>query len=101
MGVVNKFVIASMCMFAAPLAILYGFKHNFLPGSTELPSESVTLWSGILAVFSVNVVIAFYIYMALKEPSSKPEPDLKFVAEAEASIKQSQPSEASDRSKHE
>lgn len=37
MGVVNKFVIASMCMFAAPITILYGFNHNFLPGKIPLP----------------------------------------------------------------
>lgn len=61
----------------------------------------MTLWSGILAVISVNVVIAFYIYMAMKEPSGKLEPDLKFVAEAKASFQQSRPSEESNRSKHE
>ncbi|KAH6765169.1 Vacuolar ATPase assembly integral membrane protein VMA21-like domain-containing protein [Perilla frutescens var. frutescens] len=88
-------------MFAAPMAILYGFNYNFLPGSSELSQEPMTLLSGILAVFSVNVVIAFYIYMAMKEPSGKPEPDPKFLAQAKASIKQSGPSQASDRSKHE
>ncbi|KAI3464383.1 hypothetical protein Pfo_021046 [Paulownia fortunei] len=103
-GVVNKFLIASICMCAAPIAILYGFNHNFFPGSTHLSPESMTLWSGILAVISVNVVIAFYIYMAMKEPSDKHEPDPKFLADAKASIKQSRPSEVdslSDRSKRE
>ena len=31
-GVIQKFVIASMFMWAAPVAILYGFNHNFFPG---------------------------------------------------------------------
>lgn len=48
---------------------------------------SVTLISGFLAVVSVNIVIAFYIYLAMKEPSEKHEPDPKFVSEAEASVK--------------
>ncbi|KAL6515663.1 hypothetical protein OROHE_018697 [Orobanche hederae] len=74
------------------------------PGSTELPHESITLWSGILAVISVNVVIAFYIYMAMKEPSDKHEPDAKFLADAKASIKLTGPSEVdslSERAKQE
>lgn len=50
----------------------------------------MTLVSGFLAVISVNVVIAFYIYLALREPTAdKPEPDPKFLAEAKASINQS------------
>lgn len=59
---------------------------------------SVTLLSGFLAVISVNVVIAFYIYMAMKEPSDKHEPDPKFLAEAKASIQQAKPTEAGDSS---
>ncbi|KAL3830298.1 hypothetical protein ACJIZ3_019100 [Penstemon smallii] len=104
MGVVNKFMIASICMWAAPVAILYAFNHNLIPGSTGLSPESTTLWSGILAVISVNMVIAFYIYMAMKEPSDKHEPDPRFLADAKASIRQSGPSEAdssSDRTKKE
>ncbi|KAI3460666.1 hypothetical protein Pfo_017329 [Paulownia fortunei] len=104
MGVVSKFFIASMLMWAAPIAILYGFNHNLFPGSTHLSPESITLWSGIIAVISVNVVIAFYIYSAMKEPSDKHEPDPKFLADAKASIKQSGPSEvdsSSDRAKQE
>jgi hypothetical protein len=45
--------------------------------------------SGFLAVISVNVVIAFYIYMAMKEPSYKHEPDPAFLAEAKASVSRS------------
>jgi hypothetical protein len=54
-----------------------------------LSAYSLTLVSGFLAVISVNVVIAFYIYMALKEPSDKHEPDPAFLAEAKASVSQS------------
>lgn len=49
----------------------------------------MTLVSGFLAVISVNMVIAFYIYLAMREPADKHEPDPKFLAEAKASIKQS------------
>ncbi|XWS13934.1 hypothetical protein CRYUN_Cryun36dG0081300 [Craigia yunnanensis] len=66
-GVIKKFFIASMFMWIAPLAILYGFNPNLLP---------------------VNIVIAFYIYMAMKEPSDKHEPDPKFLADAKASVNQ-------------
>lgn len=31
-GVIRKFFIASMFMWVAPVAILYGFNHNLLPG---------------------------------------------------------------------
>ncbi|KAI8024457.1 DNA polymerase eta [Camellia lanceoleosa] len=67
-----------------PIAILYGFNHNLFPGSTQLSSHSITLLSGFLAVISVNVVIAFYICMAMKEPSDKHEPDPAFLANAKA-----------------
>ncbi|KAK9152212.1 hypothetical protein Syun_010521 [Stephania yunnanensis] len=60
----------------------------FFHCSTQLLSSSLTLVSGLLAVLSVNVVIVFYIYLALKEPLAKHEPDSGFVAEAKASMKQ-------------
>ncbi|XVE81946.1 hypothetical protein DITRI_Ditri15bG0107200 [Diplodiscus trichospermus] len=85
-GVIKKFFIASMFMWIAPLAILYGFNHNLLPGSTNLSPHAMTLVSGFVAVISVNIVIAFYIYMAMKEPSDKHEPDPKFLADAKASV---------------
>ncbi|KAF5475327.1 hypothetical protein F2P56_007140 [Juglans regia] len=88
-GVIRKFFIASMFMWVAPVAILYGFNHNLLPGSTQLSPHSLTLVSGFLAVISVNVVIALYVYMAMKEPSDKHEPDPAFLAEAKASVSQS------------
>ncbi|GFP81296.1 hypothetical protein PHJA_000272900 [Phtheirospermum japonicum] len=95
-----------MLMWLAPIAIIYGFNHNLFPGSTQLSSESTTLWSGLLAVISVNVVIVFYIYSAMKEPSDKHEPDAKFLADAKASIKQTAPTPtevgpSSDRDKQE
>ncbi|KAI3948510.1 hypothetical protein MKW98_019260 [Papaver atlanticum] len=83
--VVRKFFTASMLMWIAPILILYGFNNNLFPGSSQL---SLTILSGLLAVISVNIVIAFYIYMAMKEPSNKHEPDPTFLAEAKASIKQ-------------
>ncbi|XVF38545.1 hypothetical protein REPUB_Repub20aG0111100 [Reevesia pubescens] len=58
-------------------------------GSTNLSPHAMTLLSGFVAVLSVNVVIAFYIYMAMKEPSDKHEPDPKFLADAKASVSQS------------
>ena len=66
-------------------------------GSANLSPYSMTLVSGFLAVISVNVVIAFYIYMAMKEPSDKHEPDPAFLAEAKASVNQST-SQAEDSS---
>ncbi|CAA6668644.1 unnamed protein product [Spirodela intermedia] len=85
---------ASAAMWMAPVAILYAFNHKILQkvsflitGSSELSSSSQTLLSGFLAVLSVNLVIVFYIIMAMKEPStSQPQPDPAFLADAKASI---------------
>uniref|UniRef100_A0A7N0TV55 Vacuolar ATPase assembly integral membrane protein VMA21 homolog n=1 Tax=Kalanchoe fedtschenkoi TaxID=63787 RepID=A0A7N0TV55_KALFE len=85
-GVMLKFIVASMFMWIAPVGILYGFNNNIFPGSYEMDSYSLTLVSGFLAVISVNVVIAFYIFLAMKEPSNKHVPDTRFLAEAKASI---------------
>ncbi|KAG6422105.1 hypothetical protein SASPL_118668 [Salvia splendens] len=74
-------------------------------GSASLSQESLTLWSGILAVISVNVVIVLYIISAMKEPSDKHEPDPRFLADAKASIKQqpgtTEVDSSSDRAKQE
>lgn len=35
-GVVNKFFITSLIMWAAPIAILYAFNHNLIPGELLL-----------------------------------------------------------------
>ncbi|XP_062082637.1 uncharacterized protein LOC133788962 [Humulus lupulus] len=91
-GVIQKFFIASMFMWMVPVAILYGFNHKLLPGSSDLSPHSLTILSGFLAVISVNIVIAFYIYMAMKEPSNKHEPDPAFLAAAKASVNQSEES---------
>ncbi|XP_057978079.1 uncharacterized protein LOC131164697 isoform X2 [Malania oleifera] len=94
LGVIKKFFIASLFMWVAPVSILYGFNHNLFPGSSRLSDHSLTLLSGFLAVISVNMVIAFYICMAMKEPAAKHEPDPAFVAEAKASVNHSTPGEA-------
>ena len=60
-----------------------------MTGSAHLSPYAMTLLSGLLAVISVNIVIAFHIYLAMKEPSDKHEPDPAFVAKAKASISQS------------
>ncbi|XP_039017772.1 uncharacterized protein LOC120148833 [Hibiscus syriacus] len=88
-GLTKKFFIASMLMWIAPLAILCAFNHNLLPGVMNLFPHAMTLVSGFVAVISVNIVIVFYIYMAMKEPTDKHEPDLKFLTYAKASVNQS------------
>ena len=56
----------------------------------------MTLLSEFLAGISVNMVVTLYIWMALKEPSDKHEPDAAFLAEAKASVRQPITSEAKD-----
>ncbi|KAL1832546.1 hypothetical protein ACET3Z_002197 [Daucus carota] len=97
-GVMEKFIVASMFMWIVPVAILYGFNHELFPGSSDLSSSSLTLLSGFLAVISVNVVIAFYICWAMREPVQKHEPDPKFLSEATASVKQFKPDERGESS---
>lgn len=65
--------------------------------------HSLTLLSGFVAIISVNIVIAFYICMAMKEPSNQHEPDPTFLAEAKASMKLSadDSSKSSESSKKE
>ncbi|XP_013752386.2 uncharacterized protein LOC103867707 isoform X2 [Brassica rapa] len=86
-GVLQKFLVASMFMGMLPIAILYCFNNDLLPGSATLSPHSLTLLSGFLAVVSVNVVIVFYICVALKEPVDKHKPDASFVADAKGSVK--------------
>lgn len=62
--------------------------YQFGTGVTDMSPHSMTLVSGFVAVISVNVVIAFYICLAMREPSDKHEPDPKFLADAKASVKQ-------------
>ncbi|XAR53554.1 hypothetical protein NMG60_11022159 [Bertholletia excelsa] len=98
--VIRKFFVASMFMWIAPIAILYCFNHDLFPGTGYLTPYTMTLLSGFLAVISVNVVIAIYICMAMREPSSKPEPDPAFIASAKASLSQFRPSEAVESSQN-
>ncbi|KAL0391669.1 UNVERIFIED_CONTAM: hypothetical protein Sradi_2389700 [Sesamum radiatum] len=102
-GVISKFFIASMLMWAAPIGILYGFNHNLFPGSTNLSPESMTLWSGILAVISVNGNSVLHL-CGHERAIRQHEPDHKFLADAKASIKQSGATDvdsSSDRAKQE
>ncbi|KAF8670309.1 hypothetical protein HU200_050851 [Digitaria exilis] len=139
-GVITKFAVASMVMWMAPVAIVYGFYYQMFPGSAAVPvlivycmmysihilcsneaykvvfgnlsffsrcsgvsqmsSSAQTLASGFLAVISVNLVIGFYICMAMKEtPHQEPQPDPTFLANAKASINQPTSSQVSDDSK--
>ncbi|MBA0780253.1 hypothetical protein Gotri_004379 [Gossypium trilobum] len=60
----------------------------FGTGLTNLSPHAMTLLSGFVAVISVNIVIAFYIYMAMKEPSNTHQADPKFLTHAKASVYQ-------------
>jgi hypothetical protein len=54
-----------------------------------MSSSAQTLASGFLAVISVNLVIGFYIFTAMKEtPHQEPQPDPAFLANAKASFNQ-------------
>eukprot|EP00246_Nothoceros_aenigmaticus_P012556 TRINITY_DN3956_c0_g1_i1.p1 TRINITY_DN3956_c0_g1~~TRINITY_DN3956_c0_g1_i1.p1 ORF type:complete len:109 (+),score=10.44 TRINITY_DN3956_c0_g1_i1:86-412(+) len=86
--VMGRFGLTSLLMWALPLSVLYAFNSNVLPGLGRLSPEAHTLLSGFLAVISVNVVIGFYIYMALKDrrTTSAPQPDPGFAARASAKL---------------
>ncbi|XP_047067266.1 uncharacterized protein LOC124675244 [Lolium rigidum] len=97
--VITKFAVTSMLMWMVPVAIVYGFNHQIFPGVGQLSPSAQTLASGFLAVISVNLVIGFYIYMAMKEtPHQEPQPDPTFLANAKASINQPTSSQVSDDS---
>lgn len=88
-AVITKFAVTSMVMWMAPVAIVYGFYYQIFPGVSKLSPSAQTMASGFLAVISVNLVIGFYIYMAMKEtPHQEPQPDPAFLANAKASINQ-------------
>lgn len=78
------------------------FQHNVkccLAGASQLSSTSKTLVSGFLAVISVNVVIGYYIYLAMKEPTNQEaQPDPAFLAAARASISQPSSTRTNDDS---
>ncbi|CAL5025486.1 unnamed protein product [Urochloa decumbens] len=105
-GVITKFAVTSMVMWMVPVAIVYGFYYEMFPGLSlcsgvsQMSSSTQTLVSGFLAVISVNLVIGFYICMAMKEtPHQEPQPDPTFLANAKASINQPTSSQVSDDSK--
>lgn len=93
------YVVACLLVPITIIIVIIALK-NYLrgTGSTQLSSYSATLLSGFIAVISVNIVIAFYIFMAMKEPSDKHEPDPAFLAAAKASVSQSTPGETEDPS---
>lgn len=86
------FGVASLLMWGLPLCVLYSFNNQLFPGSKGLSPQSTTLWSGLLAVLSVNVVIVGYILIALREKPvrSTPLPDPAFLSKARASLGQDQ-----------
>ncbi|OIV90293.1 hypothetical protein TanjilG_13148 [Lupinus angustifolius] len=90
-----EYDVLSIRMSFMAIMLTVKFDHLVIPlgmdrprGTADLSPYSVTLVSGFLAVISVNVVIAFYIYLAMREPADKHEPDPKFVADAKDSVKQ-------------
>jgi vacuolar ATPase assembly integral membrane protein VMA21 len=72
------------------LQIHYIFFNNI--GASQLSAENKTLISGFIAVISVNLVIGFYICMAMKESptNTDPQPDPRFLVEAKAIINESE-----------
>eukprot|EP00250_Pteridium_aquilinum_P007029 c16827_g1_i1 orf=444-770(-) len=88
--VIKRFLLTSLAMWGSPLLILYAFNKYVKPGMAALSPRWHTVCSGLLAVFSVNVVIAIYILMAMREPRSGAEsqPDPAFVSKARSSLQQ-------------
>nr|CAB3454200.1 unnamed protein product [Digitaria exilis] len=68
-------------------------------GVSQISSSAQTLAGGFLAVVSVNMVIGFYIFMAMKETPHRPQPDPTFLANAKVGINQPTSSQMSDDSK--
>jgi len=58
MRVVQKFFVASMFMWAIPIAILYAFNHNMLPGKIlmylSLYGFLLFFWSGFLLLSLIS-----------------------------------------------
>lgn len=87
-AVLQRFILTSVVMWMAPLVVLWAFNSNILPSISDVTPQTRTLLSGILAVVSVNAVIAVYVWMALRDPptSAEPNPDPAFAAAAKASM---------------
>jgi len=90
--VLALFGVTSLLMWGLPLWVLYAFNNQLFPGSEGLSQQSTTLWSGLLAVLSVNVVIVCYIILALREKPVRatPQPDPTFLSKARASVAEDQ-----------
>ncbi|KAH9612455.1 hypothetical protein KSS87_011242 [Heliosperma pusillum] len=63
-------------------AMIVVFQRN--RSFSHISPHSQNLLSGLLAVVSVNVMLGFYIWMAMREPTDKHTPDPAFVAQAKA-----------------
>ncbi|GAB2220287.1 hypothetical protein Droror1_Dr00007931 [Drosera rotundifolia] len=98
--VIKKFSVVSVVMWVVPVAIVYAFQLNLFPGLVDMSPYMKTLISGFLAVIAVNVLVAFYIYMAMKEPSDKHRPDPAFLTNAKLSLNQTKPVEEADGLSH-
>ncbi|KAL9271829.1 hypothetical protein AKJ16_DCAP17242 [Drosera capensis] len=98
--VIKKFSVVSVVMWVVPAAIVYAFQLNLFPGLVDMSPYTKTLISGFLAVIEVNVLVAVYIYMAMKQPSDKHQPDPAFLANAKSSFNQTKPVEEADGSSH-
>ncbi|GAB2281285.1 hypothetical protein Dimus_015887 [Dionaea muscipula] len=96
--VIKKFFITSGFMWTVPMAIVYGFLHNWFPGSKDMSPYSKTLLSGFLAVVSVIIIVAIFVFSAMKEPADDHQPDPTFLASAKSSLNQSKPVEGADGS---
>ncbi|GAQ90564.1 hypothetical protein KFL_006560090 [Klebsormidium nitens] len=95
---ISKFAITSLLMWVFPLLIIHAFYNNTfnvweLSIIRSLSPEHRTILMGLLAVLSVNLVIAIYIYLALKEPrtAAEPQPDPAFAEGARKSVEGTAP----------
>lgn len=59
MRVIQKFFIASLLMWIAPIAILYGFNHNLLPGKILkcLSLQGFAYWNSFEVDVGLQIVI--------------------------------------------
>lgn len=56
----------SVLMFTLPFGVFYLVQH-YIRENYDLPPFQVTCWSVISAVFTVNVVIALYVWIAWRD----------------------------------
>jgi hypothetical protein len=56
----------SVLMFTLPFGVFYGVQH-YLRENYDLPTFQVTCWSVISAVFTVNIVIGLYVWIAWRD----------------------------------